>query len=171
MTDFLDRYRGLLIGVFTVLAVAGMVWLDARPRGGLSSGADAPTFELSVLDSDEKINLASLQGQPVVLDFFATWCGPCKKSMPGLDAISKEYEGKAHFFAVNAENESVAKQRAFRDQLKLTMPMLPEGAKASAAYKVQGLPTTVVLARDGTIAKTWVGPPSGRELRKVIDSL
>lgn len=171
MTHFLDQYRGLLIGIFTVLAVAGMVWLDARPKGGLSSGADAPTFELAVLDSDEKVNLAALQGQPVVLDFFATWCGPCKNSMPGLDKLAKEYEGKAHFFAVNAENESVAKQRAFRDQLKLTMPMLPEGAKASSAYKVRGLPTTVVLARDGTIARTYVGPPTSKELRRVIDSL
>lgn len=171
VTDFLDKNRGFLIGVFTILAIAGMVWLDARPRGGLSSGADAPTFELSVLDSDEVISLAALQGEPVVLDFFATWCGPCKKSMPALDALATEYEGRAHFFAVNAENEAVGKQRAFRDQLQLTMPMLPEGARASAAYKVQGLPTTVVLARDGTVAKTWVGPPSSRELRKVIDAL
>lgn len=171
MIDFLDRNRGRLIALFTVLAVAGMVWLDSQPRGGLAEGAAAPTFELAVLDSEQTIALAALQGQPVVLDFFATWCGPCKRSMPELDALATEYAGKAHFFAVNAENESASKQRAFRDELALKLPVLHQGAAASSAYKVQMLPTTVVLGRDGTVARTFVGPPPARELRAVLDAL
>lgn len=171
MTEFISRHRNALIAIFTFIAVAGMVWLDAQPRGGLGDGAQAPDFELAVLDEDTTVNLAALQGKPVVLDFFATWCGPCKRSMPALDALSVEYSGRAHFFAVNSENEALKKQRAFRDELALKLPFLPEGARASAAYKVQMLPTTVVLARDGTVAKTFIGPPTDRELRRVIDSL
>jgi len=138
---------------------------------GLPPGQTAPSFELSVLGSTQKVTLAGLQGQPAVLDFWATWCAPCRASLPHLDDLAKRYDGRVRFVAVNAQDEDVAAQSETRDQLKLKMPIGTNGYSAAGLYHVEKLPTTVVLDRNGRVARTFEGPASPDAIARALDGL
>lgn len=175
MRAFFDRHRGILIGTFTVLALAGMIWLDAtrNPQGGPSSGVTAPEIDSEILDGKpgEFVTIDSLKGSPVVLDFWATWCGPCRRTLPSIDALASEYAGRVKFYAVNSENEDPGAQRRLRDELGLKLPILPNGAAAASRYKVRALPTTVVLGRDGHVVVAFTGVTAESEIRRILDGL
>lgn len=170
MGSFIERHRSTLLTVLTVAGVAAMIWLDAR-RGQAPIGAAAPDQTLTTLGTAAKVRLADLRGQPAVLDFWATWCGPCRQSLPRLDALSRRYEGRARFFAVNAQDEAPSEQERTRAELGLELPILSDGQRTAGLLQVEALPTTVLLDRDGKVAETFVGVTSDEALARAIDKL
>jgi thiol-disulfide isomerase/thioredoxin len=183
--DFLVRHQSKLLALATVLSAAALIWLDEhRQHGGLPTGQaapglsvrllgkqDAPGFDAKLLGSDRRITLAALHGQPAVLDFWATWCAPCRASLPHLDALAKRYTGKVRFIAVNAEGEDEALVSEARDKLKLEMPVAVGGREAADLYHVEVLPTTVVLDGNGRIADTFTGSASPETIARSLDKL
>ncbi len=138
---------------------------QARPKGparrataGLKVGSPAPDWTLTTQDG-KKITLKSLRGNIVVLDFWASWCGPCKRAMPGIQKLHDTFKGKpVKIFGVNCR-ERGGNQRAL-DYLKkagFTYPQLLNGDSAANAYGVRGIPAFYVIGTDGKLLNTTRG--------------
>lgn len=132
------------------------------PRGLLEVGAIAPDFALKDLDGNE-VMLAALRGKVVVLDFWASWCGPCKRAMPFLQELHAAYEanaatkGKVVILGMNtSESDPAAARRVIREK-SLTYGCLLEADAASLAYGVTGLPALFVIDPNGRITVSHEG--------------
>jgi peroxiredoxin len=126
-------------------------------------GKDAGKFKLPMLGGGA-FTLADSLGKVIVLDFWATWCGPCVKSLPGLiEQMSGFPDDKVVFLAVNqAESEEQVQQ--FLDARELMMPVAFDAdGKVARTYGVDGIPHTVVIDRDGKVAFVKTGYETGDE--------
>ncbi len=121
------------------------------------AGKPAPEFRVKSL-AGETFDLASLKGKVVLLDFWATWCGPCRKAMPSVEKIHQEFKDKGLVVLalnVGEERETVEK---FLKTVKVTYPVaLTTDTDVVSAFQVNALPTYVVIAPDGDIAAYQVG--------------
>lgn len=141
-------------------------------EGGSSpeSGKDAADFSLTLLD-DSKFSLAGAKGKVVVLDFWATWCGPCVKSLPGLvEAMSAFPPDKVVFLAVN-QGETKEQVQQFLETRGLKMTVALDGDQAVAGkYGVDGIPHTVVVDPAGKIAfvKTGFEPGGDKQIADAV---
>ena len=126
-------------------------------------GKPAPTFTLKGLDGKE-VALSDLKGSVVVLDFWATWCGPCVMSLPKIDQLYKDKNGDGlKVFAVNQQEETELVQ-GFIKSKGLSLPVLLDSdGKVSGKYKADAIPETVVIGKDGTVRKVLVGAYPGTE--------
>lgn len=134
-------------------------------------GKKAPDFALPDLDG-QVVGLPDLKDTVIVLDFWASWCGPCREGLPHLQKLQAELGPKgANFFAVNV-SEPRDKAAEFMQQNKLDLRvLLDEKGEVSKAYGVSGIPQTVVIGKDGVIRKILVGfdPASTeRQLRQAV---
>lgn len=131
-------------------------------------GKAAPDFSLTTLDG-KGVKLSDLKGKVVVLDFWATWCPPCRKSLPHLQKVSADKALADKGLVVWAVNAREAKEKVqkYMDDNKLTFTVPMDPGKTMGEYKVQGIPTTVIVGRDGNIKNVFVGFGDGSE--KPID--
>lgn len=119
-------------------------------------GYPAPDFSLVTLDG-ESFALADQRGTPVVLNFWATWCGPCQNELPALQATAERYAGKVIIVGVD-QAEAPEVVRAYVDKLGLTFPTPLDTDNAVAhRYNVTGMPTTFFIDADGVIRHFWMG--------------
>jgi thiol-disulfide isomerase/thioredoxin len=117
----------------------------------------APDFEARDLDG-KKIKLSDFRGKVVVIDFWATWCGPCVRGMPVSVAVTKEYGDRVVFLPVDVDDrESAEKVKAFAAKKGWSFPLYLGGKAVGAKYGVSGIPHTVIVAADGTVTAKHVG--------------
>jgi len=168
----LTRRRALSIGVLLL----GLVWIAfSADRGGASTnglvpapraGFLAPDFTLQTLDG-ETVSLASLRGQAVLVNIWASWCVPCRAEMPAIQRVYEEYKDQG--FVVLAVNSTVqdtaASAKAFIAEFGLTFPILldVDGA-ATGLYQVRALPSSFFIGRDGIIVEVVIGGPMSETL-------
>lgn len=122
-------------------------------------GKAAPDFNLELLGSGgKKFHLADQKGKVVVLDFWATWCGPCLQSMPLVDKVVHEFEDQGvQLIAVNLEEPPKAITAMLeRHKLQLTVALDIDGV-AATKYQATAIPQTVIIDRDGKVARLFVG--------------
>lgn len=140
------------------------------------TGEPAPDFALADLDG-RTVRLSSLRGTPVVLNFWATWCGPCRREMPDLQASFAEANGAFVVLAVNSEGTATdlaaRLSRDFRDELGLTFPILLDspGNDVFNQYRLRGLPDTFFIDREGIIREAVVGPLTRKALDEKLRSI
>ena len=135
----------------------------------------APAFALRDLDGRD-VSLASLRGQVVLLDFWATWCAPCRKSMPELEALHRRYRDKGvTVLGVSIDEAPVKKVRGFVQARKVTYPIAIDADKdpAWAAYKVKAVPAAFLIDREGRVVAQWTGRAAASEEveRKIAELL
>lgn len=125
---------------------------------GIEPGEAAPDFELETLDG-EVIRLSDLQGEKVMLNFWASWCPPCKEEMPEIQKFYETYQDEINIIAVNF-NEKDEKVIEFLDEHGYTFPIpLDPGGDVGNEYGVLTLPTTYFINSEGVIQEPrHVGP-------------
>jgi len=165
---------GVLLGVGAAAAVvAGLALIQLRSQGTSAVGgftvADyqaraeaqntpAPDFELPSLEDGKPIRLSSFRGHVVVLNFWASWCAPCRLEAPGLRRVSERYADEGvRFLGVDYRDDEAA-ARAFVDEFRLTYPSVsdPSGLLAYD-FELIGFPTTFIIDPAGTIRYRFVG--------------
>jgi thiol-disulfide isomerase/thioredoxin len=155
-------FAGLAVVGVSAIGLAGNAVWSARHLSALlpvRSGTPAPDFALARVDGQKgTVALASLRGRAVVLDFWATYCPPCRQMMPVLDALHHEWEGKGvSFVGVDSEDLAPDMLLEFLAQHPIPYPIVADDGSLGANYKVRALPTLVVIGRDGTIRDSFVG--------------
>ncbi len=130
---------------------------------GTPAPAPAPTAMAQEINAVKWYNtaapltLAGLRGKVVVVEHWATWCPPCRASIPHLIALNQRFKDKGVvIIGLTDEDDAAAKVGAFVREMKMDYPV-GTGSTSGDAYGVQGIPTAFVIARDGTIA--WKGHP------------
>jgi len=120
----------------------------------------APAPEINAVkwyNTSAPLTLAGLRGNVVVVEFWATWCPPCRASIPHLIELNQRFKDKGVvIIGLTDEDDAAAKVGAFVREMKMNYPV-GTGSTSGEAYGVQGIPTACVIARDGTIA--WQGHP------------
>jgi peroxiredoxin len=121
-------------------------------------GNTAPDFTLPTVDGGE-ISLSDYRGRPVILNFWATWCGPCRYEVPAFKAFTEKYpREEAVIIAVNTQDDpDSARGYAIADKLKFLIPVDPRGT-VGRMYNVRGMPTTFFLNGAGVITSIKIGP-------------
>ncbi len=124
------------------------------------------------LPNDTTVNLAQLQGKVVLLDFWASWCGPCRAEAATLAQVYLEYREKdVEFIGVDIWD---GRQDALNHIERFGVPY-PNGIDSSGTiaidYGVKGIPEKIFISREGVVAKKFVGPISAQALRSVLDEL
>lgn len=142
---------GVSLGVASFLILLLMVIPRSDADTVLQIGQAAPDFELETLEG-EKVKLSELKGKPVVINYWATWCPPCRKEMPEFQQVYDKYKGDGlHFYAINVGESKVAVSD-FRDRVGVNFPILIDTKEeAQTAYKILPLPATFFIDREGVI--------------------
>ncbi len=129
-------------------------------------GFQAPDFTLATLQG-ETLRLRDLRGQGVILNFWASWCPPCKAEMPALQRVYREYRSRGvQVVAVNFTiNDPLPQVQSFVERYALDFPVLldPDG-QTFTTYRVHSLPTTFFIGPDGVIRQIVVGGPMAEAL-------
>lgn len=151
----------LVVGLLLVLPLIVVLGLSfGRDPHAVRSpliGREAPPFALTTVGDGTPLSLAAFQGKPVVVNFWATWCQPCKQEHGVLTRGAKMFGDKVQFLGVVYEDEEPA-ILGFLDRYGSGYPaLLDQGGKTAIAYGVTGVPETFFIGADGKIVSKYPG--------------
>lgn len=170
--------RRLIVAAWLLAGVAGALALltinIAGPRTAVDTpivGRPAPAFDLETLDGG-RLSVADLRGSPVVVNFWASWCIPCREEAPLLTAAAEEYEAQGLRVVGIVYQDSPQSARDFMGRYGQTYPGLvdPDG-RTAIDYGVFGIPETFFVDRTGVVRSRQVGPVTEESLRKEIEAI
>ena len=158
--------RRFVVPAVAVALVAGLIAFEALSANSSETGKPAPPLPSTVLQPPRE-SIASLRGEPALINFWASWCGPCREEAPELERFQESLHG-ARLVGVDYTDRSGAGLQFARDH-GWTFPLLddPDGIYG-ARYHLPGLPTTVVLDSSGQIVETLRGPQTAADLRRAL---
>ena len=170
-----------LLLILGTLAVLSPAWGDDITDPYAAMGITRPdhvlaahNFKLATLDG-KHVSLNDYRGKVVLLNFWATWCAPCRKEMPSIQTLWARYKARdLVVLAVSEDDGEREKITRFISKIKVNFPiLLDHDFKIADSYMLPGLPTTYLIGRDGTIAATVVGTQdwSRREAQALIQYL
>jgi len=150
--------RPFAVALLPLIAIAAgaYYWLFQRPPETPIVGRQAPNFQLQSLDGASAGSLSSYRGRPVIVNFWATWCEPCKQEMPALQA---ETESQPDLVVLGIDNvEAPTKVRPYVQQMGVHFPiLLDEDGSTVERYQVTGLPTSFFVDRSGVLRSIYRG--------------
>jgi peroxiredoxin len=171
-----------LFSIALLIIGAGWIWLSRTNPGGTTGGLIpapkegflAPEIALRNT-SGEIVRLSDLRGKPVLINFWASWCPPCRSEMPAIQRVylDRKADGLV-VLAVNATNQdSPAAAQDFANQNGLSFPiLLDKSGEASSAYQLRSLPTSYFVDPEGIIREVVVGGPMSEALIRIrVDQL
>ncbi len=165
-----------VITILSIAALAGLLTLLFKPESGSTSYAASgkrramPDFSMNTLDGGSW-SLSAHRGSVVLLNFWATWCPPCRRELPGLVRLAKDYRSRGVEVAGVSMDEEATLVRRFAAQHAISYPVLMPRPGEELASQVQSLPTSLLIDRQGRIAKTYVGAESEGVFRRDLDML
>ena len=132
-------------------------------------GSPVPGFELKALDGT-LMNPDTHRGQVTVVNFFASWCAPCRQEAAALEQTWRDYQDRGVQFYAIAYKDAASKAQAFQETFDVTYPYAVDpGNRTSRAYGVTGVPETFIINQDGLLVHHFVGPITQSELNQVLD--
>lgn len=145
---------------------------SAAPEETEPPKVEAPDFTVENADGEE-VKLSDYVGKPIVLNFWASWCSPCKSEMPEFNAAWEELEGEVQFLMVNmtdGSRETVDTAKEYVEGEGFTFPVLFDtNSEAAIAYGAYSLPTTYFIDAEGYLVARAVGAIDGETLQKGLD--
>ena len=162
-----------------VLVVAGLAFVLGMNLflffgGDFGGGSEAPEFRLPVMGTSDEVALSDYRGQVVLIDFWATWCPPCRDQMPELKKLSMDpkYEGDLVILSINTDDYGEGREariEAFLESVDLAgMPTLVDDGRVRGLYGVRSIPTLVVVNREGRIVHSSAGLHDEEMLRRIL---
>jgi cytochrome c biogenesis protein CcmG/thiol:disulfide interchange protein DsbE len=164
--------RGRILVFAALLALLALVgWGLYKVQAGPRSQGVAPDFTLHTFDG-QVITLSELRGQVVVINFWASWCPPCRDEAPYLEATWQAYRDQGVMFLGVDYVDTEVEALAYIDEFGITYPNGPDlGTRISQAYRIKGVPETFFVAKDGTLRGVKIGPLAPPELDQKLDAL
>jgi cytochrome c biogenesis protein CcmG/thiol:disulfide interchange protein DsbE len=150
-----------IVQATALVAVAGLfgllVWKLTHQSHPAKVGGPVPSFTLRRLEGDGTLSLASLRGKPAVINFFASWCGPCKAEAKILESASQQYKGRIAFVGIDY-HDVTSDGRKFLRAHDITFPTVQDGSgKIGDEYGLTGVPETFVVNAQGRLLKHIAG--------------
>ncbi|MEW5939320.1 MAG: TlpA disulfide reductase family protein [Chloroflexota bacterium] len=167
-----SKKTGLVITLAVILALLGLLaWGLKKAAAGPRENGMAPDFTITGFDG-RTVTLSELRGQVVIVNFWASWCPPCREEAAYLEATWRKYEGKGVVFIgvdwVDTEKEALAYIKEF-DITYLNGPDI--GTRIAPLYNIQGVPETFFVAKNGELRGVHIGPLVAPELDEKIEEL
>lgn len=160
----------IVVPIALLFLIAGIGLFRSRPPA--EPGTPAPNFALLDLETrGREVELAELRGRPVVLNFWASWCDPCREEAPQLAEAARSYADEVQFLGVNILD---GREEALRFVAEEEVPypsVRDPGGRVSRMYRVTGVPETVFVDPDGRIVGTYVGAFKPGELDGLVREL
>ena len=141
-----------------IMAFAAVLFFTAgcTQGGAVEAGNDAPGFSLPGIDGNT-VSLSDFKGKVIILDFFASWCPPCRQEIPDFIELQKAYSDKG-FSMIGVALVSAKEAKDFAGQIGINYPVLVDDGKVSNVYgPIRSIPTTFILDKTGKIAKLYIG--------------
>ncbi|AMM92920.1 TlpA disulfide reductase family protein [Peribacillus simplex] len=167
----------VLLSLITIAIVQAM---DNEPKGkdekdslgGLKIGAKAPDFNLKTLDG-KQVELSDYKGKKVMLNFWATWCPPCKKEMPDMEKYTQQAGDDVVVLAVNIDPENDVKSFVNNNGITFTIPLDSQSAKnpVNDLYNISFIPTTYFIDKKGIIRNKVISPMQLTDMERNINSM
>jgi thiol-disulfide isomerase/thioredoxin len=162
-----DRMRRILILISALLIVVFLILMQRtrqtnspNPGGALDIGMPAPHFQLKDLNG-RPVSLADFKGKVVMLDFWATWCGPCRHTMPVLEKLQQEHPNDFTLLAVNLGDPADQVTPYVRAQNIQTRVLLDTDQNVGSAYGITSIPAQFVIDKKGILRYTQLGEYQG----------
>jgi thiol-disulfide isomerase/thioredoxin len=159
-----------LILLAATMLVAGCGAGSGKTSRGVAIGQPLPPAEFTT-GRGERVSVADLRGNPAVINFWATWCAPCREEIPVLQAAHAEHgQNGVAFLAVTDELPTTV--RPFMEQIAMTLPVWYDpGGRAGQRYAIQSIPTTFFLDADGRLVARHTGALTRRQLEAYLQQL
>jgi len=124
--------------------------------GAVEIGKEAPDFSLSDIRG-KQVSLSEFKGKVIILDFFASWCSPCRQEVPDFVELQKTY-GDEGLAIIGVALVSTGDAKNFAEEFGINYPVLVDDAKASSLYgPIRSIPTTFIIDKEGKIVKMYIG--------------
>jgi cytochrome c biogenesis protein CcmG/thiol:disulfide interchange protein DsbE len=162
--------RRLRIGLVVAAVIGALVVLElVSGSSDTGPGRPAPQLPTSVL-VPPAVGLGSLRGKPAAINFWASWCEPCRRESPELERLNRSLHGSASVVGVDW-TDGLDSARAFIREHHLTYPNLRDGnGEVGQKYGLYGLPTTFILDSQGTISDVLRGTQTAQTVRRALDA-
>lgn len=168
-----------VVGLVLALGVAGFLLTQTNTKNeppanslnSLEAREPAPNFTLALLDG-KSFQFSDHKGKPILINFFASWCLPCREEMPVLEQIAREYQTKGVVFLGIAVDDTEEKMNDFIKRYKVTFPVgLDKTAEIQKSFGLYGIPTTYFIDKQGVINYFHSGVVTEELLRHELDKL
>jgi cytochrome c biogenesis protein CcmG/thiol:disulfide interchange protein DsbE len=169
------RYRIALLALLAIVLASAAVTLLVHPASTAGHQAAAQHTPAPALPAEvmilPRVTLASLHGKPAVINFWASWCGPCHDEASGLENLARSLDGKVTLVGVDW-NDGLDNARHFMAAYHWTFPVLrdPDGLVGDS-YGVHGLPATFILDGNGYIVAALIGPQTPADIQNALQQL
>ncbi|MEH6944536.1 peroxiredoxin family protein [Bacillus sp. JJ722] len=159
----------ILLLLISVAIVQAMDKKKEPELPGLDVGGKAPNFTLQNLEG-ENVSLSDYKGKKVILNFWATWCPPCRKEMPALEKFYQQNKNKIEILAINTDPKNDV--AGYVNSMNLTFPiLLDEKSEVSGQYDILSLPTTYFIDEKGKLVKKQIGELTFEQLNQIMSEL
>lgn len=170
------NWKRSLIGVGAAVPIVGLLayglTLDPRHIASPLPGREAPDFVLPALETNDTVDLGALRGKIVLVNFWASWCIPCRQEHPVLLEAAHKYADRDVTFLGITYNDKPEDSKRWLKELGQAFPsMVDKGARTAIDYGVTGVPETFIIDRSGVVAFKKFGPITRAELSQKLDSL
>jgi peroxiredoxin len=160
--------RTFAVSIIVLAVLIGCTRSDDRST---AASGDAPNFKLQDLNG-KTVRLSDFRGKPVVLDFWATWCQPCRDTLPGMAKLHTDYAGKGLvILSISLDEGATEEVRAFQKENGMTYTVLMGTEDVAAEYGVRTIPMAIVIDKSGKIQKRYLGAGNEDAIEKTVKQL